>query len=80
MSESSTSSDTVEIGFSVFGKVEIDDDVDCLDVDSAGEEIGANKISTNTGAEIVKDSVAMGLEHFCVRVETRVSALCDSFG
>ena len=37
MSETTTSTDAMEIGFCVLGEIEIDDDVDGLDVDTTGE-------------------------------------------
>jgi hypothetical protein len=35
MSESATASDTMKVGFTVFGEVEVDDDVDRLDIDTS---------------------------------------------
>jgi hypothetical protein len=70
MAESSTSADSMEIGFCVFGKVEIDDDVDCLNVYSAGEEVCADEVTTDALTEIVKDAVSVGLQHFGVGIET----------
>ena len=70
----------MEIGFCVFREVKVDDDVDGLDVDSSRKEICADEIATDSVAEVVEDAVAMGLEHFGVRVEAGVSAFCDSFG
>lgn len=39
MTVSTTSSDTMKIGFRVLGEVEVDDDVDGLDIDTSREEI-----------------------------------------
>jgi hypothetical protein len=80
MSKSSTATDAVEIGFCVFGEIKVDDHVDCLDVYSAGEKIGADEVATDSGAKVVEDSVTVCLKHFCVRVETRVTTFGDTFG
>lgn len=37
MSETATSTNSMEIGFCVFGEIEIDDNVDSLDVDTTSE-------------------------------------------
>ena len=37
--------DAVEVGLSHLGEVKVDDDVDCLDVDTAGEEVTAHKVA-----------------------------------
>lgn len=80
VTETTTTTNTVEIGLGVLGEIKINDDVDGLDVDTTGQEIRADQVSTDTVPEIVEDAVAMGLEHLCVRVEARVSKLGDLFG
>jgi hypothetical protein len=80
MSESSTSTDAVEISFSVLWEIKVDDYVDGLDVYSAGEKIGADEVATDSGAKVVEDSVTVCLEHFCVGIETGVTTFSDSFG
>jgi hypothetical protein len=70
MSETATSTDSMEISFCVFGEIEIDDNVDGLDVDTTGEEIGTDEIATDSLTEIVEDAITMSLKHFGVRVET----------
>ena len=44
MAESAGPTDPVEVGLRHLGEVEVDDDVHGLDVDTAGEQIGANEI------------------------------------
>ena len=62
MAESATATDPVEVGLGHLGEVEVDDDVDCLDVDTAGEEVTADQVPTQTGAEVMEYSVAMSLK------------------
>ena len=52
----------MEISLRHLGEVEVDDDVDCLDVDAAGEEVAADQVPAQPGAEVVEHSVAMSLE------------------
>lgn len=70
VSEPATSTDTMEIGFGVLWKIEINDDVDGLNVDSAGEQVCADEVSTDALTKIVEYAIAVGLEHFGMRVET----------
>ena len=39
MAEAAGPTDAVEVGLRHLGEVEVDDDVDCLDVDTSGEEV-----------------------------------------
>jgi translation elongation factor EF-1beta len=80
MTETSRTTDTVEIGFGCSGEIKVDDDVDSLDVDTASEKVGADEVAGHAVAEIVKDPVSVGLKHLCVGVETRVAELGDLFG
>ena len=63
MSEATTSSDSVQIRFSHFGKVEIEDNVDCGNVNSPREQIRADQVATISGRELMEHSVAMTLVH-----------------
>ena len=72
MSETATSTNSMEISFCVFREIEIDDNVDCLDVDTASEEIRAYKIAAFPVAEIVENSIARLLKHACMRVKAGV--------
>lgn len=73
MSETSRSTDTMEIGLCIFREVEIDDNVDSLNVDTTGKKIRANKIAAYTVPEVMKYTVTVVLQHLGVRVEARVS-------
>ena len=39
VAEAAGPTDAVEVGLRHLGEVEVDDDIDCLDVDTAGEEV-----------------------------------------
>lgn len=70
----------MEISLSILGEVEVDDDVDSLNINATGEEVGAYKVATCAVSEIVEHAVASVLRHFGVTVEARVSELGDFLG
>ena len=45
VSESSRSTDPVQVGLGHLGEVEVDDHVDGLDVDAPGEEVGRHQVA-----------------------------------
>ena len=73
MSETSRSTNTMEVGLRILREIEIDDYVDSLDVDATGKKIRANKIAANTIPEVMKHTVTVMLLHLGVRVEAGVS-------
>jgi hypothetical protein len=75
--EPAGATNTVKVGLRVLGKVEVDDNVDGLDVDAAREEVGAHQVSADAITEVMEDAVAVGLQHLRMRVETRITELCD---
>lgn len=83
VSKPSASANPVEVSLGHLGKVEIDDDIDSLDVDSSGEQITTDEIATETSSEIVEDPVAMSLGHLGVNVVAGVpklsNLLCKQF-
>jgi hypothetical protein len=67
----------VQIRFRSSGEIEVDDDVDGLDVDAAGEEVRADEVACHAVSEVVENAVPVGLHHLGVRVEARVAELGD---
>lgn len=80
MSESSATTNSVQVGLCHLGEVEVDDDVDCLDVDTPCEEVGTDQVSAEAGSEVVEDSVTVSLGHLGVDVVAGVTQLSDLFG
>ncbi|KAI6768851.1 hypothetical protein HG531_011040 [Fusarium graminearum] len=74
------STDTVEVSLGVLGEIKVDDNVDGLNVDTTGEQIGAHKVSADTVTEIVENTVSCMLLHLRMTVETRVAKLGDFLG
>jgi uncharacterized protein with von Willebrand factor type A (vWA) domain len=80
MSKSTRATNAVEICLRILGEVKVDNDVNGLNIDTACEKVGTDKITADSIAEIVKDAIAVGLQHFRVGVEAGVAQLCDLFG
>ena len=80
MSVSSRTTDSMKISLGVLREVKVDNYVDGLNINTAGEKIRANEIPTYAIAEIVEDTVSILLDHFSVGVEAGVAKLGDFFG
>ena len=70
----------LQVGFTQFRKVEVDDHVHGLNVNAACEQIRADKIAAETGAEIVEHSVAMILTHFRMDIVAWITKISDFLG
>ena len=51
----------MKIGFSIFWKIEVDDNIDSLNVDTTSEKIRADQIAADAVAEIVEDTITVVL-------------------
>lgn len=71
MAESSASPNAVEVGVRRAGEVKVDDDVEGLNVNAPGEDVGANKIAALALAEVMENTVAVFLTHLPVDVKAR---------
>lgn len=80
MSETTRSSNAVKVRFRVFGKVKVDDDVHGLNINASREQVRTNEVPTYAVTEIVEYAITMRLQHFRVRIETRVAELRDLLG
>ena len=57
MTESTRSSNSVQIGLSILGEIEVDNNVHGLDVNSSGEDISAYKASGFSIFEVVENPI-----------------------
>ena len=64
--ETASTTDAVNVVFSVCGKVVVDDERDLLHVDTTGQEIGSDKYTGRAGAEFLHDDVTLSLLHVAV--------------
>lgn len=65
-SETSTTTDSVDVVLTRRGEVVVDDERDLLDVDSTGEEIGRDEDSGRSRTELLHDDLALLLVHVAV--------------
>lgn len=70
----------MKVCFRIFGEIEVDNDIYGLDINTSSKEIRTYEITANTIPEVMEDTVAVVLEHFRVRVETRVAKFRDFLG
>ena len=75
MAETPRSTNPVEIGFGILGKVKIDHYIHRLDINSTGEEIRTDKIAIDTVAEIVKYSIPIMLQHLRMGVKAGIAKI-----
>ena len=80
VTETTRAANTVKIGFSGLGEIEVDDDVDGLDVDTTSDKIGTDQVTAVTLTEVVEDAVTVLLLHAGVDVVARVTELGDLAG
>ncbi len=67
----------MEVCLGILWEVEFNNDVDALYVNAAGEEIGRHEVTSPTVAELVKDTVPIGLLHLGMYVKAGVPKLGD---
>lgn len=61
VTKSTGTTNAMKICFRVLRKIEIDNDVDGLNIDTTGEQIGAYKIAANTIPEVMENTIAVVL-------------------
>ncbi len=64
--ETSGSPYSMDVSFLLSGEVVVDDEVDLLDVDSSGEEVGGDEDSGAAGPELLHDEFPLVLVHSSV--------------
>lgn len=77
MTKPSWPPNTVEICLSIFGKVEIDDNVHALNVNSTCEKVGCDKVASGTIAKLMKDTITIRLLHLGVDIVAGIAKLGD---
>lgn len=80
MSKTTRATNAMQVSLGILWEVKVDDNVDCLNIDTASEQVGANKVAADTVTEVVEDSVTSCLKHASVTVEARVAEFGDLLG
>lgn len=64
--ETTTTTDAVDVVLAVGGKVVVDDQRDLLDIDTTGQKVSGDQDTRRTGTELLHDNVTLGLVHVTV--------------
>ncbi len=75
VSESTRSSNTMEVGFRALGEVKVDYNVDTLNINTTGEEVRGNEVTGSTVSKFVENPVSVVLRHSSMDVEAAESKL-----
>ena len=59
MTETATTTNTMKVGLGVLGEVKVDNNVDCLDIDTTGQKIRADQVAADSVPEIVENAVTV---------------------
>lgn len=65
-SETSSSSDPVDVVLTGGGQVVVDDERNLLNIDSSGEQIGGDENTGRSGSELLHDDLSLSLFHISV--------------
>jgi len=77
VSKPTRSTNPVQVSFSHFGEIEVNDHVHGLDVDTTSEQIGAHEVTAQPITEIVEDAVSVSLLHSGMNVIAGVAQLSN---
>lgn len=80
MPKPTRSTNAVEICFCVLREVEVDNNVDGLDINTACEQIRTDKVPADTVSKVMKDTITIRLRHPGVRVKARIPKLGNLLG
>jgi hypothetical protein len=64
--ETTTTTDAVDVVLAVGGKVVVDDQRDLLDIDTTGQQVSGDQDTGRTGAELLHDNITLLLVHVTV--------------
>ena len=64
--ETTTTTDSVDVVLAVGGKIVVDDQRNLLDIDTTGQKIGGDKDARRSGTELLHDQITLGLVHISV--------------
>lgn len=64
--ETTTTTDTVNVVLAVGGKVVVDDQGNLLDIDTTGQKVGGDQDTGGTGTELLHDNITLALLHVTV--------------
>lgn len=77
VSETSRTTDAVQVSLSESGEVKVDHHVHRWDVDASGEQVCANEVPAVTLSEVMKNAIPVLLGHARVNKKAGVAQFCD---
>ena len=80
VSESTGTTDSVQVSLGVLREVKVDDNIDSLNINTTSQQIRADKVSTHAISKIVEHPVTVVLKHTSMRVEARISEFSNLLG
>ena len=80
VTETTRSTNTMEVGLRVLGEIEVHNDINSGDINTTSKEIGGNKVTAGAVAEVMENTVSVVLGHLGVDEEARISHLGDLLG
>jgi len=66
LTETTGTTDSMDVVFLLEGELVVDDESDLLDIDTSSEEIGGDEDTDGTGSELLHDDVSLELVHLSV--------------
>lgn len=70
----------MQVRLSIFWKIEIDNDVNSLNINTTSQKIRAHKVPADAIPEVVEDSITVMLKHSRMRVKARIAQFSDLLG
>ena len=77
MTKPSRTTNAVEVSLRVLREIEIDDNIYRLYIYASSKKIRTDKVTTDSVAKIMENTVAVVLQHASMRIEAGISKLSD---
>lgn len=73
VAKTSGTTDTVKIGLGILREVKVNHHIDRLNINTTGQQVRADQVTTHAVAEVMEHAITVLLEHPSVRVEARIA-------
>jgi hypothetical protein len=77
VTETSRTTDSVKVRFTILGEIKVDDDIHRLNIDTSGEEIRRYQVPCSFIAELVENPVSVRLLHLGMNIIAGVAKFGD---
>lgn len=69
VAKSTRTTNPMKIGFSIFGEIKVNDNINSLNIDASSKQVGAHQVSATAIAKLVENAVTICLDHLGVRIK-----------